>query len=647
MRRTTISVSKKAVFGGVTLMLVLVGIGCIEVFLRVTTQRPEADLVTTVTYDGITWHKLNRFYLKKYFSSSDVLVPELKDELFRVTRTPNSIRIFCLGESSMFGVPYTMTATIPAMVRKQLRALYPDREVEVINAAASAINSSVILEMAREITDLQPDLVLIYLGHNEFYGPGGVGASWTEKHLPFVASLGRAAGRLLVVQKVNALFAPSAAKPARELTLMHQVSNDTEVRLSSEDAVRIFRVYEANVRGIVEELRAHRIPVVFSDAASNLLFPPFKYDRVAGGAEEAIVQAFRDGSYAALETQLKRLSAADSTNAFVNFWLGRTELMLGSHDDARRSLIRAKDEDLLKFRAPERTNAILRSVCTGEGIPMLSSDSLLRAASPHGISDTALFWEHVHPNARGYYMIANLFVRTLLEHGLLPDPAGGMRPPLPFDRDSLSLCFLDLAFGDMSIRSLTSHWPFREYSVTPAVLGTADEELRDIVTKAVRSEYVRDEACYRSADHFKAAGDLREARRTYEAVLEEYPYNYFAHYQLGNLLNRIGDEAGALRHFNRAVASNPTFVYALIERGLTAVNFGRLDEALADFTEARRCAGQGDPLVGARISYGIALVYANRNDFANGLIFVDEALRLVPSYEGAIALRSRIIASRL
>lgn len=56
-----------------------------------------------------------------------------------------------------------------------LRDRYPKAEIEVINAAMTAINSHVVLPIVRESTDLEPDLFVLYLGNNEVVGPYGPG----------------------------------------------------------------------------------------------------------------------------------------------------------------------------------------------------------------------------------------------------------------------------------------------------------------------------------------------------------------------------------------------------------------------------------------------------------------------------------------
>ena len=170
-------------------VVVLLLLAATEVGLRLFNPSLANPLVTEVTYDGIEWYQINRGYLKKYFPINTPLIPEFKTSLFRKQKLRNTFRIFCLGESSMFGTPYQMTCNIPGIVRKQLRHLYPEKEIEVVNWGASAINTNVIADLAKDLVRYQPDLILVYTGHNEFYGPDGVGASFVTKHLPFMISL--------------------------------------------------------------------------------------------------------------------------------------------------------------------------------------------------------------------------------------------------------------------------------------------------------------------------------------------------------------------------------------------------------------------------------------------------------------------------
>lgn len=58
-----------------------------------------------------------------------------------------------------------------------LTAAYPERSFEVINLGLSAINSFTVLDWIPEVIEQDPDLLIIYMGHNEFYGAYGTGAT--------------------------------------------------------------------------------------------------------------------------------------------------------------------------------------------------------------------------------------------------------------------------------------------------------------------------------------------------------------------------------------------------------------------------------------------------------------------------------------
>ena len=58
-----------------------------------------------------------------------------------------------------------------------INAYFPDRQFEIINLSLTAVNSYTVLGFARELVRYKPDAVLIYTGHNEFYGTLGVGSS--------------------------------------------------------------------------------------------------------------------------------------------------------------------------------------------------------------------------------------------------------------------------------------------------------------------------------------------------------------------------------------------------------------------------------------------------------------------------------------
>ncbi|NMG46090.1 hypothetical protein GPA22_20430 [Aromatoleum toluvorans] len=85
-------------------------------------------------------------------------------------RLPGSLRVAVVGASTVMGeLTRTNDATFPALLGERLRVRYPQRAIEVVNAGISGARIADQLRMLEEIVlPLQPDLVIVYPGFNDF-----------------------------------------------------------------------------------------------------------------------------------------------------------------------------------------------------------------------------------------------------------------------------------------------------------------------------------------------------------------------------------------------------------------------------------------------------------------------------------------------
>ncbi len=607
----------------------------------------DIPLARDIEEDGMAFRQIDRAYLEPFFPAGSPLVPELKSTYLQRVKKPGSLRVLCIGESSMFGVPFQWAATIPALVRKQLRHLYPDREVEVINLGASAINTNVIREMVPGFLSLEPDLVLVYTGHNEYYGPDGVGASWIERMIPGLTPWKYRARRLPLVLALQRFIAGLGSRKAdASKSLMEQVSGGEEIPLDSPESERIFRQFQGNLRDIVRGFRREGVPVILGDISSNLMFPPFAPRPGAGF--RGIAPAVTAGRFGEADSLLSRGLAEDSTNAWYLYWRGRLSLAAGDSAVAVQFLERARDQDLLKFRAPGRINEIIHRIGREESVPVVPIDSLLRARSPHGITDTTYFCEHLHPNFAGYDLIARAFIAAIVDL----HPAGLAGPPaaslLPFQADSLSVPWLDLGYGALSLRSLTSRWPFSEMPVRRDALAGHEAWEIDIVKDIIAGKTGWVDACLQYA--YEAHQHHREDAvvTTLSSLVEEHPWTYLFRYGLAGALEKVGRVPEALEQYRRTLALNPGFFQASVDYALLLAHGGHAQEAWGLLEAFRADASFRDASVAIRAKalYGLASIAAGRDSISASLGFLDESLRLAPSYQDALALRSQILAGR-
>jgi tetratricopeptide (TPR) repeat protein len=544
----------------------------------------------------------------------------------------------------MFGTPYEMAATIPAIIRKQLRHAFPDREFEVVNFGASAINTNVLVDLLPQLLDLKPDVLLVYTGHNEFYGPDGIGASWLEKNIGGLTSLKYKAQDIRIIRLLGRTL-KEWQKPSGdgEQNLMKQVSRGAHVDVHSAETERIFQAFRSNLETLLDGTRRAGVPVIVSDIASNLAFPPFAYPAEQGF--ERLQGLIENGRLAEAEQRVQSEYAHDTSNAFITYWRGRIAFAKGDIQAGARLLRLAKDQDLLKFRAPERINEIIREVCREKSVTVVHADSLFASLTCGGINGDSLFWGHLHPVARGYYGIASLFVRALAgepEFHLEVSPET-VPQLLPFQADSLAIPWLDEAYADLVVRGLTSRWPFDHYAAKSFVLQNADKSLVDIAVHVYMKKAGWTEGCYRTAEAFERTGDLRKAKTTYAAVLDDNPEEYYAAYKLGILEKVDGNIPGALHRFRQSIIINPGYEYPRLELALLRINGGEFDEAISQLLKADSlAAGRSNTSIRATIHYGLSAAYANKQDFRRAMRYIEQSLTEKPSYEEAIALRGQI-----
>jgi hypothetical protein len=192
---------------------------------------------------------------------------------FPAEKAPGTLRIFVQGESSAAGFPYGRWASPAALLQQRLQRAYPEREVEVINTGMAAVTSYVLLDFAEEIIAQRPDAVVIYTGHNEFLGIGGVGSSLASASSPALARTIATLRRLHLYRALERGLGSlgSGADPlaTREVTLMSRVAAERSIPLGSTLYERGVEQFRGNLDRLLAIYQAAGIPVFIGTLASN------------------------------------------------------------------------------------------------------------------------------------------------------------------------------------------------------------------------------------------------------------------------------------------------------------------------------------------------------------------------------------------
>ena len=121
-------------------------------------------------------------------------------------------------------------------------------------------------------------------------------------------------------------------------------------------------------------------------------------------------------------------------------------------------------------------------------------------------------------------------------------------------------------------------------------------------------------------------GQLDQAVKAYESVLQTDQNNAYALYNLGQIAQTRGDNAAAIAFYDKALASDPTLNFVVYNRSLAYRDTGRNEEAIAGL---RQVVAADPTSVGGLYNLGNLLISAG--EVGEGTSLVDQAIALDPS----------------
>ncbi len=371
--------------------------------------------------------------------------PLFRDDSFVADKPEAGLRVFCVGGSTVQGRPFGIETAFSTWLEINLQLLQPDREVEVINCGGVSYASYRLVPIVEEILQHEPDLIVLYTGHNEFledrtYQSVRDTPGWAINLHSWLASLKTYSWlRSLFVGRSSSTL-ESDADHSR-----YQLPTEVEARLDYQGGLALYqrddawrenvvRHFGINLARMIRMTRESNVPLILMNPVSNLRdCAPFKSqfsqttnepDRSV--IEQALARLDRDSPPTQLELSqdLQQLSVAvklDPRYAATHFALGQTIIQLSAPTAsqlklARESFVQAKEEDVCPLRMLESMHEMLISTAARERVPMIDVRDYFRRRSDGGVVGAESLVDHVHPGISGHQRIAELIVEHLAEH---------------------------------------------------------------------------------------------------------------------------------------------------------------------------------------------------------------------------------------
>ena len=543
-----LSPRRRWLFTGITLALPWLLLALLEVGLRLAGYGSSYPLF--VTYAPRPEYLFaNQEVAKRYFRGGAFL-PTPEVDFFLAHKPPRAFRIVFQGESSAQGFPYGHGGAPSRMLQQRLQATFPDRRIEVVNTALTAVNSYTLLDQADEIIDQYPDAVLIYTGHNEYYGVFGVGSPQSLGRWQPLVRAYLALRRLRTVQLLGSAIG-AGANAARTQdggeaprTVMQLMAGEQRIPLGSRRYQQGVEQFRANLDELLARYRARGIPVFIGTLASNERDQrPFIGGPAAGAnagawrrSYQAGLVALARGDSGGAERALEAAVRADSSAADAFYALARLVDARGDTARARTYYRPAKDRDELRFRAPEAMNQVIREVAARRGATVVETQRALERAAPGGIVGRTLMLEHLHPNLEGYFVIADAFYEALRQRGLIGRWTGAV--PAARARRDLLVTSVDSLTGLLRTDRLVSGWPFQPKGVskTPIVDTLRPKTpVEQLAQGVVLGSLSWPDAMERLRGYYERTGEYEQATRVALAMAQEYRYSAQPYMEAGRI----------------------------------------------------------------------------------------------------------------
>ena len=437
------------------------------------------------------YQTVNPAYASRYFRG---FIPQVAYNPFLKHKPDSVFRVVTLGGSTTAGYPYPFYVGFPERFAARFRSIHPERPVEVINLGMTALSSHVLRDITPHVIKMEPDAVLMYAGHNEYYG--AYGAATQILHPILIRAL-LWLKQSVLFRKFEGLIAPPVES---NRTMMAQSTTDVGIV----NGGRVFHTgiqnFDQNLDAILQKFHQEGIPTYVGLTVSNMM------TQAPLGDDSTANLHWKNGQ---------------------QYWANRDTL------NAMKAFLQAKEYDPIRFRAPEEINHVITRradehraivVNTMEGFPFGSSDSL--------------FTDHLHPTALGYDLMAKSFLDKIEDQ---PSDLGSSlahAEPSPLDAAYARLLIMRLRLGFPFTDGLTEQQEWQQFERVLQIHQQSPELADSLATLAVTLEKPIYEALLQAHQMNVANSDTVKALAHIRSLLYWQPFNQQVHFQAAELASQ-------------------------------------------------------------------------------------------------------------
>jgi lysophospholipase L1-like esterase len=561
---------------------------------------------------------LNPEIARRYFHKTHSL-PYSNQEVFDAIKQKNSFRIFVMGESSAAGFPFAPLGSFSRYLQQRLELVYPESKIEVVNLGITAINTYTIRDLFPGVLEMSPDLIIIYTGHNEYYGALGVGSMESFGTSRNIINLGLWLSRFKtfefltdIIRNISGWISPSDLVN-QDATLMERMVSEQQIAFESKlykDGIEQFR---NNIHEILELAKEKNVKILLSTLTCNTLDQqPFVSLKT-----ETYPPAKEIFEKAKLELSNRQISTADSLFTY------------------------AKELDALRFRAPEAINNIIKEYSIIFSIPIVDIDSVLRSKSPNGIVGDNLMTDHLHPTLEGYQLMGKAFFESMKLNSFLPEA----EPIKLSDEQQDSITKANFIFSKLDsiqaayrITALKNKWPFvNDYQSIPTIkLLNPANYIDSLIYNGTVGDLDWEKLHRKAADWYLKNGDLENYKEQMDVLISQFPFVVEYYNSTAYEFLKIGKYDIAYSYLEKGFRLKAD-AFSSKWLGIIDLSKGH-NESAVKYLKKSLCFDPKD----SQVLYNLAGAYSRLKFYDKSLTTINSCLQIDPAFPGASDLKSQV-----
>lgn len=313
-------------------------------------------------------------------------------EPYSLEKKPGTLRVLFVGDSSGGWFEQTMPRFRPCLEKSTGLPL------EFINLSFSGCGSERTRSTVLEAMALRPDVLVVSTGHSDFVSlcnPATFGGPKAED-LRYSQGFRRAFERWRVLQLAARLGSRWVAGTLPQDQIMG-ATRAMQRNFNAAEREAMYAFQRRNFEEIAAEAGRRGVPAVFVTMARNYDVPPLW----EGGQKVQLEPFQRLG-----ERELRELERS-KPGPLTAWFLGQKLWAKGRIEEARRLMDEGYGRSERSFVATATTNQIIRDVARAHGAGLVDAQALVDRASPRGLADGTLMFDHCHIKAEGNFPVAD------------------------------------------------------------------------------------------------------------------------------------------------------------------------------------------------------------------------------------------------